>query len=112
MVNVCVVNLNVGGATRQFLYASLSHKYCDGGSAAAFVHFLGERYEARLRMGSGACAETPVLRVQQERLWTYLQGYHCPPGSVDAYFMDINDDYFCHDYGYTVGVVFTERVCD
>lgn len=112
MFNVCVVTLNTGSGPRQFLYATTSHKYCDGGSAAAFVHSLSEHYEARTRGECGAILETPVLRVQQERLWNYLSGRPCPKGSVDAYFQDINHDCFYHDSGNGVGVCFTERVCD
>jgi len=112
MVNVCVVTLNTGSAPRQFVYASTSHKYCDGGGAATFMHSLSEQYEARVRGELGDLDETPMLRVMQERLQNYLQGFPCVPGTVDAYFQDINHDSFNHGGGQTSGVVFTPAICD
>lgn len=114
MANLCVVTLNSQNdncSAKQFLYATTSHKYCDGGSVAAFIQFLGERYEARLHAKPNL-EVTPVLTVQQERLWKYLQGVPCPQGSVDAYFQDINHDSFHHDSGFSVGVQLTRGVCD
>eukprot|EP00747_Dinoflagellata_sp_TGD_P021287 gnl/TRDRNA2_/TRDRNA2_128405_c0_seq1.p1 gnl/TRDRNA2_/TRDRNA2_128405_c0~~gnl/TRDRNA2_/TRDRNA2_128405_c0_seq1.p1 ORF type:complete len:517 (-),score=69.61 gnl/TRDRNA2_/TRDRNA2_128405_c0_seq1:193-1590(-) len=112
MVNVCLIMLNTGSETKQYLYCTLSHKYCDGGCAATFVHALRESYEARMRAEESPGIQSAILQVQQDRLWSYLSGRRCPQGSVDAYFMDINNDSFYHDIGHTVGAYFTERVCN
>lgn len=111
MLNVCLVNLNVEGSVHQFLYCSTSHKYCDGGGAAAVVRALVECYEACAGGARSDCNESPVLKVQQDRLWNYLSGNPCPQGTVDTYFQDVNSDTFNHDVGHSVGVVFTDRVC-
>merc|ERR1719401_1379860 len=50
-VNVCVVTLKTSSKSRQFLYASTSHKYSDGGAAAALLHALSEAYESRISNG-------------------------------------------------------------
>lgn len=105
------------------MYATCSHKYCDGGSGAALVHALAEHYDARVeRSGKGGAAgeaivpavlvETPVLRLQHERLVNYLMGLPSPAGGVDAMFMDINHDSFSHGHGQGVGVEFSTAVCD
>jgi hypothetical protein len=112
MANVCIVNLNVEGRIRQFLYCSTSHKYCDGGGAAAFVRSLVEHYECCVKASRNYCSESPILHLQQDRLLNYLSGNACPSGTVDAYFQDINSDVFYHDIGRSVAVNFTDRVCD
>mmetsp|Transcript_39749 Transcript_39749/g.78599 ORF Transcript_39749/g.78599 Transcript_39749/m.78599 type:complete len:1454 (-) Transcript_39749:105-4466(-) len=135
MFNFCVVNLRTESmSSRQFLYTSTSHKHTDGGAAAALIHAIRETYEALQQQqqqqkqqqqldggdvgcgavlgGGSAIRETPVLKVQQERLWHYLEGRACPRGSIDAYFFDINNDSFYHDMGNSLGVVLTPRVCD
>eukprot|EP00928_Gymnodinium_smaydae_P005193 TRINITY_DN11785_c0_g2_i1.p1 TRINITY_DN11785_c0_g2~~TRINITY_DN11785_c0_g2_i1.p1 ORF type:complete len:1479 (-),score=258.43 TRINITY_DN11785_c0_g2_i1:130-4020(-) len=113
MVNVCIINLDIESVVRQFVYCSTSHKYSDGGSIAAFVHALGESYEAQVGAQTAPLLDAShVLRLQQERLWNYLQARPCPHGSIDAYFQDINNDSFHHGRGSTVAVYFTERVCE
>jgi hypothetical protein len=112
MVNVCVINLDAPGSSRQFLYATTSHKYSDGGGAAAFVRALVESYDSCVTGQSHSSIESPVLQLQSERLWTYLSGQPCSAGSVDAYFQDINSDTFYHDIGNSIPVSFTDRVCD
>lgn len=112
MVNVCMINLNQGDRLRQFLYCSTSHKYCDGGGAAAFVRALVESYECCVRAEQVVCTESPVLKLQQDRLWNYLSGQPCAEGTIDAYFQDINHDTFYHDIGNSVAVHFTDRVCE
>jgi len=131
MVNICVVTLsncsvddgnsksdgstngisNGHRAVRQFLYASTSHKYSDGGAAATLVRALGECYEACLR-GQKPSPETPALRIQQERLWHYLCGFACPQGTIDTYFQDVNNDLFNHGRGNSSGVMLNPDVCD
>ncbi|CAK0849640.1 unnamed protein product [Prorocentrum cordatum] len=112
MVNACVITLKRDGGSRHFLYTTVSHKYADGGAAAFFVRGLSDAYEARLRGAVRGGSDTPVLRVQQERLWAYLQGQPCPRGSVDAYFKDVDHDSFSHGYGYGLGVQLSRNVCD
>lgn len=112
MVNVVVVALESGTTSRQFVYCSISHKYADGGAAAAFVQSLSESYEALLRGEAQTCAESPILSVHQNRLQNYLLGEPCPEGSLDVHLFDIVNDIFQHGFGHTVGTYFTENVCN
>ena len=121
MLNICLVNFSSKGTSRQFLYASLSHKYADGGAAGAFMQSLSDCYDAcsisspdAMVSGtaSGAVDEHPVLDVNQKRLRRYLSGRSCPEGSVDCYISDTNNDSFSYDFGHSVGVQFTEGVCN
>lgn len=111
-VNVCMVTLHTGECPRQFVYCSITHKYSDGGSAAAFLHSLSESYEAQLRGNPVPRVESTVLSVQQERLQLYLSGVPPPLGAVDVYFQDINADSFNHGRGTSIAVNFTHKVCD
>eukprot|EP00440_Ansanella_granifera_P033574 gb/GFBE01036433.1/.p1 GENE.gb/GFBE01036433.1/~~gb/GFBE01036433.1/.p1 ORF type:complete len:1446 (+),score=313.09 gb/GFBE01036433.1/:1-4338(+) len=111
MFNVCAVNLESDGRLHQFLYCSTSHKYSDGGSAAAFVHSLREAYDSLLAGQAPAHGESQVLAVQQQRLMRYLQGEPSPEGQVDMYLFDINNDTFSYEFGHSVGVQFTEQIC-
>jgi len=127
MFNFCVVCLRTEPmSSRQFLYTSTSHKHTDGGGAATLIHAISETYAALQQQqlcggdtsigtvvgGGRAFRERPVLRVQQERLWHYLEGRACPRGSIDTYLFDINNDSFYHDMGNSVGALLTLRVCD
>jgi hypothetical protein len=108
-VNICVVEIS----ERQFLYCSITHQYADGGSLGAFVHSLRERYELQCQSEKHvAVVEHPILSVHQERLQRYLRGDPCPEGSLDVYLFDINNHIFKYDWGHSVGVYFTDRVCD
>lgn len=110
--NVCMLTLEQGQRSRQFLYCSVTHKYADGGAAAAFVQALRENYES-LAAGEAVTTKVhPVLELQQKRLLRFLSGEPCPEGSVDCYFFDIGHDLFSHDYGHSIGVFFTEQVCE
>jgi hypothetical protein len=107
MFNACVVCLDSEtGSTRQFLYASTSHKYTDGGAAGALVRALVEALEGRLE----PCLRT--LDVQQARLRHYLQGEPLGPGQIDSYFQDINAQMFSYGWGQSMAVQFEPRVCD
>lgn len=110
-VNLCVVSLESGETTRQYLYCSTSHKYTDGGAAATLVQSISESYESLLRGEVQICNESPILAVHQHRLQNYLMGDSCPEGSLDVYLFDIVGDLFCHGYGHTIGCYFTENVC-
>lgn len=118
-VNICLVTLITGDISQQFLYCSMTHKYADGGAAAAFVHSLGECYDAcecynACRDGLSApptSVESPILALQQRRLRRYLSGKACPQGSMDAYFFDTHNDSFSHASGHSVGTLFSDAVC-
>eukprot|EP00930_Biecheleria_cincta_P045226 TRINITY_DN31177_c0_g1_i1.p1 TRINITY_DN31177_c0_g1~~TRINITY_DN31177_c0_g1_i1.p1 ORF type:complete len:1417 (+),score=245.79 TRINITY_DN31177_c0_g1_i1:108-4358(+) len=111
-LNICMVNLDSSSKCQQFLYCSITHKYADGGAAAAFVHALNENYETLLRKEQPSCQEHPILAVQQQRLQNYLEGEACPEGTVDVYIFDIVNSIYQHEYGQSVAVNFTEQVCD
>lgn len=111
-LNICMVNLDSSSKCQKFLYCSITHKYADGGAAAAFVHALNENYEALLRKEQPSTQEHPVLSVNQQRLQNYLEGEACPEGNVDIYLFDIASSIYQHEYGQSVAVNFTEQACD
>jgi len=111
-VNVCAVNFQSSTGTRQFVYCSVTHKYADGGAAAAIVHTLVECYEARIRSEPHTAPESKVLAVNQQRLQQFLSGRNCPEGAVDAFFFDILNDMYYHDMGHSITAQFTQQICD
>jgi len=111
-LNMCLVNLQANDQVVQYLYCSVTHKYADGGAIAAFVHALGEAYASLSRGERPSCSEHPVLGVQTQRLKRYLSGLPGKEGAVDVYLFDIVNDTYYHKWGHSVGVQFTQGVCD
>mmetsp|Transcript_78171 Transcript_78171/g.121958 ORF Transcript_78171/g.121958 Transcript_78171/m.121958 type:complete len:1461 (+) Transcript_78171:78-4460(+) len=107
-VNICVVEL----AGKQYLYCSITHQYADGGAAAAFAHSLREHYDLQCQPHKPSVVEHPILKVHQERLQRYLRGDPCPEGSLDVYLFDINGHIFQNDWGHSLGVYFSDNVCN
>ena len=62
-------------------------------------------------MGLGALWD-PILDVHQRRLQNYLEHEACPKEAVDVYIFDIVNSIYRHEYGQSVAVNFTEKVCD
>ncbi|CAJ1354092.1 unnamed protein product [Effrenium voratum] len=107
----CLVNLESEGTITSFLYCSVTHKYGDGGAAAALVTALGEAYDTLANGGALSSAEHPVETVNQQRLWKYLTSPG-QEGQVDMYLFDIVSDMHNHAYGQSVGVDLGASVCD
>jgi len=110
--NVCMIHLETEQKPLQFLYCSTSHKYTDGGAAAAFVHALREAYDALKSQAEVDHSEHPVLEVHQQRLKRFIEGKPCPEGQVDVYLFDINNDSYQHGFGQSVGAMLDEQVCE
>eukprot|EP00435_Cladocopium_sp_Y103_P054863 s86_g18.t1 len=111
-LNMCLIQLEQNSEVTSCVYCSVTHKYADGGAVAAFVTALSEAYAMLERGEMPSCEEHPVLAVQEQRLWRYLEGLPGREGQVDVYLFDIVNDMYNHKWGHSVGVDFTMKICD
>ena len=112
-LNMCLINLDINGEVPTFcLYCSVTHKYGDGGAAAALVTAVADAYAALERGEPVSRQEHPVVSVQEQRLWRYLEGKPGEKKNVDVYLFDIVGDIYNHKWGHSVGTDLTDSVCD
>eukprot|EP00971_Amphidinium_carterae_P159388 3159494-Amphidinium_carterae.1 len=110
-VNNCVVILKRGEEKKTFWYSSLTHKYADGGAAAAYVHSVGDFYQ-QLRSGSAISVEQgPVVEILERRLWRYVSAL-CPQDPFAALSFDIVNDIYDHGKGMSLNVEIAPKVCN
>lgn len=111
-LNMCLIHLEKNSEVTSCVYCSVTHKYADGGAVAAFVTALSEAYAVLERGEMPSGEEHPVLSVQEQRLWRYLEGLPGREGQVDVYLFDIVNDMYNHKWGHSVGIDFTMKICD
>ena len=112
-LNMCLIRLEQNSEVTSCLYCSVTHKYADGGAVAAFVTALHEAYtQLEQNTEKPSCEEHPVLAVQEQRLWRYLEGLPGQEGQVDVYLFDVANDMYSRCWGYSIGVDLTPEICD